>query len=162
VIAAALLAANLVGIGSYFQARDLLNIGYLAPLDRVARDITRSSSSADTIVLVDGPNLSGVVLDYYLPGFSVRYLFDEQDAEAAWREVNAPVNRHVWFLRNPRDVTPGHVLERLETELRNSWQGHLHPYMSFSPTHRALMRVVNVQVSSDLMYAAWEFQKPSN
>ena len=39
VIAGALLAANLVGIGSYFQARDLLNIGYLAPMDRIARDI---------------------------------------------------------------------------------------------------------------------------
>ena len=76
VIAAALLAANLVGIGSYFEARDLLNIGYLAPLDRIALDIAGSSSPADTIVLVDGPNLSGVVLDYYLPGFSVRYLFE--------------------------------------------------------------------------------------
>ena len=165
VIAAALLAANLAGIGSYFQARDLLNIGYLAPLDRIARDIAGSSSPADTIVLVDGPNLSGVVLDYYLPGFSVRYIFDEQEAEAAWREVKAPVNRHVWFLRNPRDVTPGHVLERLETEMRQSpeftSQGKLHPYMSFSPTHKALMRLMNVQVSSDWMYAAWEFRKPS-
>jgi len=43
-----------------------------------------SSSPADTIVLVDGPNLSGVVLDYYLPHFSVRYVFNEQDADAAW------------------------------------------------------------------------------
>jgi hypothetical protein len=165
VIAGVLLAANLVGIGSYFQARDLLNIGYLAPLDRIALDIAGSSAPADTIVLVDGPNLSGVVLDYYLPGFSVRYIFDEQEAEAAWREVKAPVNRHVWFLRNPRDVTPGHVLERLETEMRQSpeftSQGRLHPYMSFSPTHKALMRLMNVQVSSDWMYAAWEFRKPN-
>ena len=160
VIAGALLAANLVGIGSYFQARDLLNIGYLAPLDRMALDIAGSSTPADTVVLVDGPNLSGVVLDYYLPGFSVRYLFTEQDAEAARREVNAPVNRHVWFLRNPHDITPGHVLERLETELRNSWHGQLHPYMSFSPTHKMLMRLAKVQVSSDWMYAAWEFREP--
>jgi hypothetical protein len=160
VIAGALLAANLVGIGSYFQARDLLNIGYLAPLDRMARDIAGSSTPADTVVLVDGPNLSGVVLDYYLPGYSVRYLFTEQDADAAWREVNAPVNRHVWFFRNPHDVTEGHVLERLETELRNSWQGQLHPYMPFSPTHKMLMRLAKVQVSSDWMYAAWEFREP--
>ena len=32
--------------------------------------------------------------------------------------------------------------------------------MSFSPTHKVLMRAMNVQVSSDWMYAAWEFRKP--
>jgi hypothetical protein len=161
VIASALLVANVVGIGSYFEARDLLNIGYLAPMDRIARSIARSSSPADTIVLVDGPNLSGVVLEYYLPGFSTRQIFTEQDAEAARREIANPAIRHVWFLRNPRDVTPDHVLERLETEMRASLPSKLHPYVSFSPTHKALMRIMNVQVSSDWMYASWEFRKPN-
>lgn len=159
VIAGALLAANLVGIASYFQARDLLNIGYLAPMDRIAKDIANSSSPSDTVVLVDGPNLSGVVLAHYLPGFSTRQIFTGQDAEAVRREFANPAIRHVWFLRNPRDVTPGHVLERLETELRQSWPGQLHPYVSFSPTHKALMRIMNVPVTSDWMYGAWEFRK---
>jgi len=164
-IAGALLVANVIGIGSYFQAHDLLNIGYLAPMDRIARDIAVGSVPADTMVLVDGPNLSGVVLEYYLPGFSTRQIFTEQDAESAQREIANPKIRHVWFLRNPRDVTPGHVLERLETELRKAPefkpQGKLHPYVSFSPTHKALMRVMHVQVSTDLMYGAWEFRKPN-
>ncbi len=161
-IAGALLAANLVGIGSYFQARDLLDIGYLAPMDRIGRDIAASSFPADTIVLVDGPNLSGAVLEYYLPGFSTRQIFTEQDAEDARRAIASPAIRHIWFLRNPRDVTPGHVLERLETELRASdAQGKLHPYVSFSPTHKVLMRLMHVQVASDLMYGAWEFRKPN-
>ncbi len=161
VIAGALLAANVVGIGSYFQARDLLNIGYLAPMDRIARDIATSSFPTDTIVLVDGPNLSGVVLEYYLPGFSTRQIFTEQDAESARRDIASPAIRHVWLLRNPHDVTPGHVLEQLETTLRESLPGKLYPYLSFSPTHKALMRVMNVQVASDWMYAAWEFRKPN-
>jgi hypothetical protein len=129
-------------------------------MDRIARDIAGSSSPADTIVLVDGPNLSGAVLAYYLPGFSTRQIFTQQDAESARREIANPAMRHVWFLRNPRDVTPGHVLEQLETDLRKSWSGQLHPDVSFSPTHKALMRLMNVQVSSDLMYGAWEFRKP--
>ena len=161
IIAGALLAANLAGVASYFQARDLLNIGYLAPLDRIALDVAGNSSPADTIVLVDGPNLSGMVLPYYLPGFTVRQIFTIQEAEAAWREVNAPVNRHVWLLRNPHDVTPGRVLEQMEGDLRKTWPGQLHPYMSFSPTHRSLMRAANIQVSSDWMYSAWEFRKPN-
>jgi uncharacterized membrane protein len=160
VIAGALLAANLVGIASYFEARDLLNIGYLAPMDRIARDIAGDSSPADTIVLVDGPNLSGVVLAYYLPGFSTRQIYTAEDADAARREIANPTIRHVWFLRNPRDVTPGHVLERLETDLRRSWSGQMHPYVSFSPTHKILMRAANMQVASDWMYAAWEFRRP--
>jgi hypothetical protein len=63
-------------------------------------------------------------------------------------------------MRNPRDVTPDHLLEHLEAELRNSRQGELHPYVPFSPTHKLLMRLMHVQVSSDLMYGAWEFRKP--
>ncbi|MGZ7030140.1 MAG: hypothetical protein ACXVG9_12515, partial [Terriglobales bacterium] len=133
---------------------------YLAPMDRIARDIARSSSPADTVVLVDGPNLSGVVLEYYLQGFSTRQIFTEQDAESARLEIANPTIRHVWFLRNPRDVTPGRVLEQLETGLLKSWPGQLHPYVAFSPAHKALMRMMNVQVSSDWMYAAWEFRKP--
>ena len=107
-----------MGIASYFEARDLLNIGYLAPMDRIARDIAGDSSPADTMVLVDGPNLSGVVLAYYLPGFSTRLIYTAEDAQAARREIANPAIRHVWFLRNPHDVTPGHVLEQLETALR--------------------------------------------
>jgi len=164
VIAGALLAANVIGIGSYFQARDLLNIGYLAPMDRIARDIAAKSSPADTIVLVDGPNLSGVVLEYYLPGFATRQIFTAEDAQAAWREVNKPAVRHVWFMRNPRDVTQGLVLERLEADLRQSWSGEvtgeMHPYASFSPTHQALMRAAHIETDSDSMYAAWEFLRP--
>ena len=160
-IAGALLAANVVGIGSYFQASDLLNIGYLAPMDRIARDVATSSFPADTIVLVDGPNLSGVVLEYYLPGFSTRQIFTEQDAESARQGIANPAIRHVWLLRNPHDVTPGHQLERLETDLRQSWQGKLHPYVAFSSTHKALMRAMRVPVSSDWMYSAWEFRKPN-
>ena len=158
VIAGALLLANVAGIGSYFQARDLLNIGYLAPIDRIAHDITAKSSPADTLVLVDGPNLSSAVLAYYLPGFATRQIFTEQDAESARRELASPAIRHVWFLRNPRDVTPGHLLERMEAELRNSRQSQLHTYVSFSPVHKALMRLMRVQVPSDWMYSAWEFR----
>ena len=159
IIAGALLAANLVGIESYFQARDLLNIGYLAPMDRIAKDIAHGSSPADTLVLVDGPNLSGTVLEYYLPGFSTRQIFTLQDAASALQEIANPAIRHVWLLRNPRDVTPDHVLQQLETGLRKSWSGQLHPYMPFAAVHQALMSAMNVRASSDWMYAAWEFRK---
>jgi hypothetical protein len=53
------------------------------------------------------------------------------------------------------------VLEQLETELRKSFAGQLHRYVAFSPTHKALMRAMSVQVSSDWMYASWEFRKPN-
>ena len=38
-------------------------------------------------------------------------------------------------------------------------EGELHPYTPFSPTHKALMRAANVQVSTDFSYAAWEFRE---
>jgi hypothetical protein len=88
-------------------------------MDRIARDIAAKSSPADTIVLVDGPNLSGVVLEYYLPGF--RHAADLHGRRRAGgaAETGNPSIRHVWFLRNPRDVRRA-VLERLEADLRQS------------------------------------------
>ena len=161
VIAGALLAANLVGIGSYFQARDLLNIGYLAPMDRIARDIAGSSSPADTLVLVDGPNLSGVVLEYYLPGFSTRQIFTAEDAAAARREIDqsgypacvvaAQSSRcHARACFRATGKRSAHACR---------YKATLHPYVAFSATHKAILRAANIQISSDLMYAAWEFQK---
>jgi uncharacterized membrane protein len=158
VIAGALLAANLVGIASYFGARDLLNIGYLAPMESIARDIASSSSPADTLVLVDAANLSGSVLEYYLPGFTTRQISTAQDAEAARLAIANPGIRSVWFLRNPHDVTPGHVMEQLENDLLRMREGSLHRYTPFSPTQKALMRAADIQVSTDWLYAAWEFR----
>jgi hypothetical protein len=157
-IAGALLAANVVGMASYFGARDLLNIGYLAPMESIARDIASSSSPAGTLVLVDGANLSGAVLGYYLPSFTTRQISTAQDVEAARLEIASPAIRRVWFLRNPHDVTPGHVIEHLESDLLRLREGELHPYTPFSPTQKALMRAANIQVSTDWLYAAWEFR----
>jgi len=158
VIAGALLAANLVGIASYFGARDLLNIGYLAPMESIARDIADNSSPADTLVLVDGANLSGSVLEYYLPGFTTRQISTAQDADAARLAIANPGTRRVWFLRNPHDVTPGHIMEHSENDLLRVREGSLHRYTPFSPTQKALMRAANIQVSTDWLYAAWEFR----
>ena len=159
VIAGALLAANLVGLATYFGARDLLNIGYLAPMESIARDIAGNSSPADTLVLVDGGNLSGSVLEYYLPGFMTRLISTAQDADAARLAIANPGTRRVWFLRNPHDVTPGRVLEHLENDLLRLREGELHRYTPFSPAQKALMRAANIQVSTDWLYSAWEFRE---
>ena len=115
VIAGALLAANVVGIGSYFQARDLLNIGYLAPMERIAQD-SPAALPLPTRWCCRRTQSERCGAGVYFPGFSTRQIFTEQDAELARREIANPAIRHVWFLRNPRDVTPGHLLERLETD----------------------------------------------
>jgi hypothetical protein len=39
-------------------------------------------------------------------------------------------------------------------------EGELHRYTPFSATQKVLMRVANVQVSTDFSYAAWEFRDP--
>jgi hypothetical protein len=167
VIAGALIALNVAGVWTYFQGRDLLNIGYLAPLPAMARAISAASSGVDTLVIADPVNLSVEVLAYHLkPGLSMRRIRSKGEAEKVWAELGHPAIGHVWLVRNLHDVTPGRGLEWIEEQLRGSWQARVHPYMRFSETHLVLMRIA-AQINPEggweqppeYMFAAWEFHR---
>jgi hypothetical protein len=164
-----LFTVNLAGLWTYYQARDLLNTGYLVPDQRIAAEIVLHSSSEDTVVWIDELSFDGTPLEYYLPkGFRIRWLTSPESVEAAQAELNAGAIRHVWFVRSSHDISPGHMFEKLQSQMTETWREHtLHPYVPFSPTHLAILRALALLRHQDgsqprqYMCEVWEFQGPS-
>ncbi len=130
-----LFAVNLAGLWTYYGARDLLNPAYLVPNQDIAAQITRHSSSEDTVVWIDALNFDGTTLEYYLPrSFRVRWLTSPESVAEASAEINAGPIRHVWFVRSSHDISPGHEFEKLESQMTETWKQHrLYRYLPFSP-----------------------------
>lgn len=170
VLGVILFGANLAGVWSYFGARDILNIGYLAPHRKIAAEIVLHSNPADTVVWIDSLNIDAGVLEYYLPkDFRIRLLDTPESVAAARAELDSGTVRHVWFVRNPHDISPGHVFGKLEDEMKVKWYNHsLHPYVPFSPTHLAIMHGMAMLHHDEwrnpprYMYEVWEFWRPAS
>ena len=168
VLGVLLFLANLAGVSGYFGARDILNIGYLAPHREIASEIVHRSAPENTVVWIDGLNLDGSVLQYYLPRtFEVHVLTTPESVAAALAELRKTNIQHVWFLRNPHDLSAGQALTKLEQDMRTNWYNRtLHPYVPFSPTHLAILRALAMlhheewRGSPRYMYEAWEFRRP--
>jgi hypothetical protein len=143
-LAAALLAANVAGLWSYFQARDLINVGYLIRYDQIAEEVSQASGPHDTLVLVDALNLDGLALEKRLGGsLDVSVLNSSASIAKARAALADPSIRHVWLVRNAHDISPGGGIGKLGEELQHSWQARLHPYVPLSATHRALIRATS-------------------
>jgi len=163
VFGVALFAAGAGGVWSYFEARDMINIAYVAPQQQIAGAIARRSVPADTVVWVDGLNMDEAVLAYYLPaGFAVRVLRSGSDAGAAWNEVEGnPGVRHVWFLRSQQDTSPGQTFEKLEKRMLDSWHYRtLYPYVPAPAAYRLVLTLVmRVAQPPRYLYQLWEFRR---
>jgi hypothetical protein len=159
----ALFAASAGGVWSYFQARDILNIAYVAPHRQIAAAITIRSSPADTLVLVDGLNVDDSVLADYLPlNFAMRVLRSAADADAAWAELQGnPRIKHVWLVRSPHDISPGHAFEKLQDRLMGAWYSHtMHPFVPTSAVQRAVIKyVMHAGQPQGYVYEVWEFRR---
>ena len=164
-----LAAANLAGIGSYFQAKDILNLAYLTPNQRIAEDIVKHSRPDDTVVWIDDINFDEPTLAFFLPkDLRVRALDSPESIAVARHELDAGEIRHVWFVRSVHDISPGHAFEETESQMTATWPEHsLHYYLELSPTHRAILRALEIlrhQKESQprqYTYQVMEFQRPS-
>ena len=169
-LGAVLLAVNLAGLWTYYQARDLLNAGYLVPSQRIAEQIALHSSSQDTIVWIDELSFDGSALEYYLPkDFRIRWLTSPESVEEARSDLTAGAIRHVWLVRSSKDISPGHIFENLESQMTQAWSEHaLYSYVPFSPVHLAVLRVLallrhqNGNEPRRYFCEVWEFTDPAH
>lgn len=160
-----LFLANLGGIWGYFGAWDILNAGYITPNQEIAREIVLHSSPENTVVWIDGLNIDGSTLQYYLSKtFPIRILTTPETIAAAQAELQNGNIHHVWFIRNTHDISAGHAFSKLEQEMSRTWYNRtLHPYVPLSPTHRAILRAIAMLHHEDMsspryMYEVWEFK----
>jgi len=168
VLGGVLIAADVAGIGAYFQAKDILNLAYLIPNQQIAADIAQHSRPEDTVVWIDDINFDEETLAFFLPkNLRVRALESPESIAAAHHDLESGKIRHVWLVRSVHDITPGHVFEESESQMMATWPEHsLRYYLELSPTHRAILRVLellrhqNQSQPRQYMYQAMEFQRP--
>jgi Dolichyl-phosphate-mannose-protein mannosyltransferase len=144
VLGVIVLALNVAGLWTYYGAKDLLNTGYMVPSQTIAAEIAQHSHSEDTVVWIDATSFDGSAIEYYLPkSFRMRWLVSPESVAAARTELDAGSIRHVWIVRRSRDISPGHVIEQLESEMTQRWTEPVqHPYVPLSPVHRVILRVI--------------------
>jgi hypothetical protein len=155
-----------VDLLTYYEARNLLNSAILVPSQRIAVEIVQHSKSEDTVVWIDDLRYLAPPLEYDLPkSFRVRPLTSAESVEAARSELNAGTIRHIWFVRGTHDVSTGHIFEKLESQMMETWNGHaLYPYVPFSPAQLAILRVLRHQDGSQFRQyycEVWEFWAPA-
>lgn len=126
----------------YFAGTGFLNPGYSAPLPAIAASVAREAGP-DDLVLIDASNTDGLTLQRYF-GDRVRTLIVHPGtARQARRRIGAA--RHVWMVRNTRDLSPGRLTTLIEDEAcagrRRSVRGW-HPYAGWQ---RALMPWIGIR-----------------
>lgn len=162
-----LIAANLAGLGAYFQAKDLLNLAYLIPNQPIAENIAQHSLPGDTVVWIDNLNFDEETLAFFLPkDLRVRALDSPESIAAAQRELDSGEIRHVWFVRSVHDISAGHALTATESQMMATWPQHiLRYYLELSPTHRAILHALALVRGQDqsqprrYMYQVMEFRR---
>jgi uncharacterized membrane protein len=107
------LAASAVSIGCYFAGWNYLNHGYQAPLREIAAELNQEARTDDLIV-IDAYNTDGLAQIHYLePDLRAIVLSVRASADVTSQLEKAP---RAWFVRNVRDISPGHLRQRVEAQ----------------------------------------------
>ncbi|MBI4877019.1 MAG: hypothetical protein HY822_20470 [Acidobacteria bacterium] len=137
--AALLLLCSAASTFFYFRKENFLNKGYAAPLREIASRLNREAAPAD-VILIDAHNTDGFALLRYLSGRTPAViLFPELEQDAA-RRVSAA--RAVWVVRNQRDVSPGAVTSRLESDACTPRHRQVSRYEPYSPWQATVLKLI--------------------
>jgi len=98
----------------YFRRENFVNLGYNSPVREIAQRIQREASPRDAI-LVDGFNADMDALRFYdRADHRIEPILPETAAQTRAAVAGAAA---VWVIRNTRDVSPGHLVSSVETEV---------------------------------------------
>lgn len=133
---AAVLCAYGLSARQYFAGTGFLNPGYSVPLPAIAASVEREAGP-DDFVLIDAANTDGLSLRRYFGGQVPTLILHRGTARQARRRIGDA--RHVWIVRNTRDLSPGRLTTTIEAEAcagRRPTVRGWHPYAGWQ---RALM-----------------------
>ena len=153
------MALSVTGVWCYSHRIDFRNKQYIMPLREIAAEI-REQSAADSPVLVDTPNSDIVGLAYCLA--DSRRVLDTRDpgtGPAIAAAVRDPQVRTIWFLRSTHDVTPEHLDERFEKQLRAAMKARVEQFGAFSPLERSAMRRIGISEPPEYFQKLLKFER---
>ncbi|MBI3667454.1 MAG: hypothetical protein HY236_14715 [Acidobacteria bacterium] len=136
-----LLLVSCGGLGSYYRGQDFLNKGYLVDFGAIARTLRQNAQDEPALVLLDR-QISDA--GYYLHGAGFPYRVELLGDPASFKRARVEVSHHrpavVWYVRYGRDMTPGGLHRRLETELSRTYTIKRYQFVPFSWLDRQVMQ----------------------
>ncbi len=142
----AMLALSVSGAWCYFHKTGFRNKEYALPIQEIAAHIGRSSTAADSAILVDSTNSDPTAMEYALgPSRPILETGDPEAEQTVSRLLAEPKVRTFWFLRNTHDISAAKLDERFEKQLRAAMAVTVHPYEAFTPLEIRLMRAMGMR-----------------
>jgi hypothetical protein len=160
VVATAMLALSVSGVWCYFHKTGFRNKEYAVPIREIAAHIQRSSTAADSAILVDSANSDPRAMEYALgPSRPLLETGDPAAALAIERLLAEPKVRTIWFLRSTHDISAAKLDERFEKQLRAAMPVTVHPYEAFTPLETRLMRALAMRDPPAWPHELLEFRR---
>jgi hypothetical protein len=155
----AMLVVSAGSLTSYFQKEGFLNHGYLVPFREIADHIRDHSRSRKSVILIDGYNADAAPLIELLRGdfFWVEIRGELREARAR-KEIRSGEWNMIWFLRRGHDVSPDHLISRLEDEIASKYEGRQRFFVPFSDVDRWALNFLGRDDSSGHHYQLTEFR----
>ena len=156
----AMLALSVSGVWCYFHKTGFRNKEYALPIQEIAAHIRRSSTAADSAILVDSTNSDPTAVEYALgPSRPLLQTADPGAAQVVARLLAEPRVRTIWFLRSTHDVSAARLDERIEKQLRAAMPVTVHPYEAFTPLEIRLMRAMGMRDPPAWSHELLEFRR---
>ena len=111
--AAAILASFASSAALYYRRANYLNLGYTAPLREIANRLKVEASARD-MILIDPYGGDRTALQFYLGDSFTSYSVSAETAAQA-HTLESPAA--VWLVRTTRDVSPGHVVTAMQSDI---------------------------------------------
>ncbi len=128
----------------YFRRENFLNPGYAAPLREIAGTLNRQADPGD-LILVDAYNTDADALAALLSGRTPFVILEQKRSAEASNLTRSAAT--VWIVRNTRDVSPGLLTTRLQSEAcagRQERDTMLEPYATWQRTAMRLAGFASV------------------
>lgn len=140
----------------YFRRTNFLNLGYAAPLPEITALLNREAQPSD-LILVDSYNTDDQVI---LAGISVSAARSAIPGDISNARDRIRSAQAVWIVRNTRDVSPGGITARLQSEACAGRSQRVLLFEPFAPWQELALKIARIRPVPTHFYQITECGPP--
>lgn len=139
-----LLIADAASVVSYHAREHFLNKAYAVPLPEIGHLVSARSSPADSLVLLDSYNTDSLVLLRYVSRDLPHLILTAKNEARARAMLRDPRVRHIWFVGNTHDISPGRITTRIRLMACEGSAKRQYDYLPYEAWERKAMQLMGI------------------